>query len=146
MKLRNRLMTVISLLHAESTSQIPSSLHCIGIFHDPSNQAFSVIYNLPHPEVQPITLYQLLRANKGRYRPLLNHRFQLASNVCKCIYTFHKVSWLHRNLHSINVLFFPPKEAEDTEWAKQPQIIGFTGSQENHLNAFTYGPDENPYL
>ncbi|EXL66196.1 serine/threonine protein kinase [Fusarium oxysporum f. sp. conglutinans race 2 54008] len=146
MELRKRLTTVVSLLRAESTCQIPGSLHCIGIFHDPSNQAFGVIYDLPQPEAQPVTLYRLLGAEKGRYRPLLDHRFQLAFDICECIYTFHRVGWLHRNLHSMNVLFFPSKKAENTEWAKHPRIVGFAGGRENHPDAFTHGPDENPHL
>jgi serine/threonine protein kinase len=145
MELRKRLTTVVSLLRAESTSQIPGSLHCIGIFHDPSSQAFGVIYNLPQPEAQQVTLYQLIRAEKGRYRPLLDHRFQLAFDICECIYAFHRVGWLHRNLHSMNVLFFPSKEAENTAWAQHPRIVGFAGGRENYLDAFTHGPEEDPY-
>ncbi|KAF4459116.1 kinase domain-containing [Fusarium albosuccineum] len=145
-ELRNRLTSVVGLLRAESTSQIPGSLHCIGVFHGPSNRALGVVYNLPRPDAQPVTLHRLLSAEKGRYRPLLDHRFRLASDICECIYTFHKVGWLHRNLHSMNVLFFPPKNAENTEWARDPRVVGFAGGRENHLDAFTHGPDENPNL
>jgi hypothetical protein len=43
---------------------------------------------LPHCESVP--LCQLLKAEKGRYDPLLDHSFQLAFDICDYIYTFHK--------------------------------------------------------
>ncbi|KAM6513261.1 hypothetical protein FALCPG4_015708 [Fusarium falciforme] len=143
MELRRRITSVIGLLHAESTAQIPGSLHCKGIFHDPNQRAFGVVYSLPLLGTRPVTLHRLLSAPRGRYRPVLEYRFRLAFDICQCIYTFHKVGWLHRSLHSMNVLFFPLQEAEDVEYAKEPRIIGFAGSRENRLDSFTYGPNDD---
>lgn len=144
-ELRRRLTSVVGLLHAESTTQVSSSLRCKGIFHHASNGAFGVIYSLPTPGTQQITLHGLLSA-KGLYRPLLEYRFRLAFEICKCIYTLHKVGWLHRNLHSMNVLFSPPEGAENVEWAKNPKILGFASSRENRLDSFTHGPDQSRQL
>ncbi|KAH7117524.1 kinase domain-containing protein [Dactylonectria macrodidyma] len=143
MELRRRISTVIGLLHAESTAQIPGSLHCKGIFHDPTQRAFGVVYSPPLLGTRPVTLHRLLNAPRGRYRPVLEYRFRLAFDICQCIYTFHKVGWLHRSLHSMNVLFFPLQEAEDVEYAKEPRIVGFAGSRENRLDSFTYGPEDD---
>ncbi|KAM6513272.1 hypothetical protein FALCPG4_015715 [Fusarium falciforme] len=145
-ELLRRLTSVVGLLHAESTAKIPGSLHCRGIFHDPSEPAFGVVYDLPLQGTQPVTLHGLLSAARSPYRPLLEYRFQLAFDICQCIYTFHKVGWLHRNLHSMNVLFFPPKGAKNAEWAKEPRILGFAGSRENQLDAVTLGPDDKTQL
>ncbi len=141
-ELRRRLASVVGLFHTESTARIPGSLHCKGIFHDPSSAALGVVYGIPRSERQPVTLHKLLGAG-STHRPPLELRFQLAFDICQCIYTFHKVGWLHRNLHSMNVLFFPPKEAENVEWAREPRIFGFAGSRENRLDTFSYGPGDD---
>lgn len=145
-QLLHRLTSVVGLLHAESTAQIPGSLPCQGIFHDLDERAFGVVYSLPFPRAQPVTLYGLLSAARSPYRPLLEYRFRLAFDICQCIYTFHKVGWLHRSLHSMNILFFPPEGAQKAEWAKEPRILGFSRSRENRLDSFTDGPDDNGQL
>jgi len=144
-ELRGRLTSVVGLLHAESTTQIPGSLYCKGFFHDESFGAFGVVHGLPPSGTQPITLHGLLRKGKS-YCPLLEDRFRLASDICKCIYTFHKVGWLHRNLHSMNVVFFRRDGAGNAEWAKEPRILGFARSRENHRDSFTHGPDRDHQL
>jgi hypothetical protein len=148
-ELRQRLTPVVGLLHAKSTTQIPGSLRCKGFFHDASHRAFGIVYGLP-PETRPVTLHGLLSKPKGNvkneakfYRPPLEFRFRLAFDICQCIYTFNEVGWLHRNLHSMNVLFFQPEGAENAGWAKEPRILGFAGSRENQLGSFTNRPDNN---
>ncbi|XWX01595.1 hypothetical protein V2A60_009623 [Cordyceps javanica] len=141
-ELRRRLSSVASLLHAESTAKIPGSLSCKGIFHDPSRHAFGFVYNVPGAGVQPVTLHQLLRAPKGLYRPLLEQRFRLAADICRCVYTFHQVGWLHRNLHSMNVLFCPREGTPNAKRATEPRILGFGSSRQNRPDAFTSGPDD----
>jgi hypothetical protein len=144
-KLRSRLAAVVGLLHADSTTQIPGSLHCKGFFHEPSRPAFGVVHSLPFPGMQPITLHGLLGKDKT-YCPLLEDRFRLAFDICQCIYTFHKVGWLHRNLHSLNVMLFPREGAANAEWAKESRIVGFAGGRDNQLNSYTHGPDEDSQL
>ncbi|GAB1319486.1 hypothetical protein MFIFM68171_09696 [Madurella fahalii] len=138
-KLRRRLTSVANLLYNDSTTQIPGSLRCRGIFHDESQPALGFVYNIP-PGTQPVTLHRLLDAEDPPHT-LLEYRFRLAFDICRCIYTFHRVGWLHRNLHSMNVLFFPPNGAKKAEWAKEPRILGFAGSRENQLDSHTHGPD-----
>ncbi|KAI1128865.1 kinase domain-containing protein [Nemania abortiva] len=140
-ELLRRLTSVASLFSAESSAQIPGSLKCQGIFHDPSYRAFGFVYGFPSPNTKPITLYSILSSENDR--PLLERRFRLAFDICHCIYTFHIVGWLHRNLHPMNVLFFVPDGEDDAEWAKEPRILGFAGSRENELASFSSGPDES---
>lgn len=138
--LLRRLNSMVSLLHAEITAKVPGSLRCMGMFHDESHRAFGIVYSLPQPGARHCTLYQLL-SGKG-YRPPLEYRFRLAYDICNAIHTFHKIGWLHRNLHSMNILFFPPDDTDKCEWAKEPRILGFAGSRESQLDAFTNGPDD----
>ena len=145
-ELLHRLNTVASLFHDESTARIPGSLHCKGFFHNPSDRAFGVIHSLPCLETEPITLHGLLSAPRSPYRPLLEYRFQLAFDICHSIYSFHKVGWLHRKLHSMNVLFFKSKETDQAEWARAPRIIGFASGRENRLDSFSNGPDVEHHL
>ncbi|CZR68797.1 uncharacterized protein PAC_18697 [Phialocephala subalpina] len=135
-ELYHRLKSVVRLLHTESAAQIPGCLRCRGMFQDPDRPGFGVVYDLPASEAQAVTLHSLL-SEKDRYCPLLEHRFRLAFDICRCIYTFHKVRRLHRNLHSKNVLFFPLGGARDAERAREPRILGFAGSRENELNSIS---------
>lgn len=73
---------------------------------------------------------------------MLEHRFRLAFDLCRCIHTFHKVGWLHRNLHSMNVLFFPHEATSNADWAKDPRILGFARSRQTWIDAFTDGPND----
>lgn len=140
-ELLRRLTSVAGLFHAESSAQIPGSLQCQGMFHDPSHRAFGFVYGFPSPNTKPKTLHSLLSSRNDR--PLLERRFRLAFDICHCVYTFHMVGWLHRNLHSKNVLFFVPDGGDDAEWAKEPRILGFAGSRETELASFSNGPDES---
>ena len=145
-QLLQRLTAVVGLLSAERTMHIPGSLPCRGIFHDPAERAFGIVYDFPLSGTQPVTLYGLLNAPKSSYRPLLEYRFRLAFDICRCIHTFHKVGWVHRNLHSMNVLFFSPEAAQNAELAREPRVLGFAGSRENQFDSITHGPDDNGLL
>ncbi|KFA80177.1 hypothetical protein S40288_09977 [Stachybotrys chartarum IBT 40288] len=139
-ELHRRLGTIIGLLHSESITKIPGSLSCKGAFLDQSHGAFGVIYSLPPLVGKPVTLHWLLDEGKHRCPPL-EQRFQLAHDICQCIHTFHKIGWLHRNLHSKNIMFFPPKEANDCGWVRDPRILGFGASRENDFSSYTDGPE-----
>jgi hypothetical protein len=138
-ELLRRLTSVAGLLHSQSTSQILGSLNCQGVFRDSSRQAFGIVYSLPAGGTQPVTLHRLLSSSD---RPPLEYRFRLAFNICRFINTFHEVGWLHCNLHSMNLLLFPPEGAENAGWVGEPRILGFVGSRENHHSSFTLGPDD----
>lgn len=143
-ELRRRLASVAGLLFAGSTTRIPGTLYCKGVFHDPSNQAFGVVYDRPQG-TKPVTLHRLIDEGR-RYLPSLEDRLRLAVDICRCIYTFHKIGWLHRNLHSMNVLFFPQDGIKDAKWAQEPRILGFAYGRENAIDSFTNGPDDDVQL
>lgn len=136
-ELRLRLAAVIELLHAEATERIPGTLYCKGMFHEPSNRAVGVVYILPPLREEPVTLQDYLNRS---HLPSLDDRFKLALDICRCIYNFHKAGWLHRNLHSKNILFFPANKAE---WTNEPWIVGFSRSRESKPHSFTHGPQDN---
>ncbi|KAK0712750.1 kinase-like domain-containing protein [Lasiosphaeria miniovina] len=63
-ELRRRLTSVASLLHDDSTTQIPGSLRCRGIFHDECQPALGFVYDIP-PGTHAVTLYGLLDAEEA---------------------------------------------------------------------------------
>ena len=142
LELRRRLASIVNLLHHESSAQIPGAPRCRGLYHDPAHRAFGIVYNIPHPDSAPIDLHRLI-AHGDKSRPPLEFRFQLAYDICRCIFAFHQVGWLHRRLHSRNVFFFPQIGTHVAEQAKDPQVLGFAASREDQLYSFTQGPEED---
>lgn len=143
-ELRNRMEAIATLLNA---SQIPGTLRCRGIFHEVSRRSFGFAYTFPMAAAKPYTLFDLLsmkdkKTRDKRFRPLLELRFKLAFDVCECIQTLHEVGWLHRNVHSMNILFLPPEGARDFQIAQKPWMLGLGASRENRTGTFTQGHDE----
>ncbi|CAH0057454.1 unnamed protein product [Clonostachys solani] len=139
--LGQRVTSIVNLPHKDAFAQIPGTLPCIGLFHDPSKTAFGVVYELPSLTTNALTLGHLL--GLGVYRPPLEDRFRLAKDICERIHTVHKVGWVHCNINPFNVLFFPQEPAIESECAKSPRIFGFAGSRESKLDSITLGPDTN---
>lgn len=152
--LRRRLASVVAQLNGQNAERIPGALACRGIFYDPIELAIGVAYHLPEQASRPVTLHSFLKPEprepplkpRGKRPPLLEHRFRLARNICQSIYTLHQVGWLHRNIHSTNILLFPSGDRSSTEWVTKPRILGFGGSRENRLDAWSLGPDVNSQL
>ncbi|ETS78632.1 hypothetical protein PFICI_10694 [Pestalotiopsis fici W106-1] len=154
-QLRNRLSTMASLLNDETTSALPGTLHCRGFFHAPELTSFGLVYRIPAHENTPRTLYELLEARRPepgdkksseRFRPPLEYRFHIASKLCRCVYNLHEIRWLHRNIHSMNVICFQPKGARDAEAAQDPRLLGLGASREDSRNSFTQGYDDDAQL
>lgn len=145
-ELQERLTSIAGLLHHESMARIPSTLRCKGISQDASRRSFAFVYERPSGNLEPITLYHLLRTkdpqtNERLYRPLFELRFKLAYDLCQFICTFHEIGWLHRNLHSMNVVFFPESGVDNDKVASEPRIMGLGASREGSIDAFTQGHD-----
>lgn len=81
-------------------------LQCTGYFLDLPHSAISLIYDFPpqfSPSLRPVSLKNLIL---GRPRPDLGILFNLALVLARCVLSFHKTGWLHKNISSLNVLFF----------------------------------------
>ena len=81
-------------------------LQCTGYFLDLPNSAISLVYDFPPlfpPSLKPLSLKSLIL---GCRRPDLGILFSLALILARCLLSFHKAGWLHKNISSLNVLFF----------------------------------------
>lgn len=143
LELRERLVSIAALLNSDYTYRLPGTLRCKGIEHNSARRAFGFVYELPPSTDRPMTLNQLLQP---RYRPLLEDRFSLARDVCHSLYKFHQLGWLHRNIHSENIVFVLSEGPAENKAAKKPHFLGFSRSRETRLDAFTRGADDTGNL
>ncbi|KAI1096931.1 kinase-like domain-containing protein [Rostrohypoxylon terebratum] len=131
-------------------------LACVGFCHIPENRAFGILFRVPEqamPEYesqnkampQTIALSDLINRTKSRRdRPSLDAVFLLAWKLANIVSTIHASSWLHMNLSSSNVLFFPDKQGHLANSITSPYLTGFNHSRESHESAFTVGPSLDP--
>ncbi|WYZ42247.1 hypothetical protein EsH8_V_001142 [Colletotrichum jinshuiense] len=92
-----------------------------------------------HP---PRTLASLIR-DKTFPVPLLGHRFQLAYALAVAFSQFHAAGWLHKGLHSGNIVFFQ-HETSDTRSMlvdiTKPFVTGFQYTRPLTATSQTYSP------
>ena len=109
-------------------------LNCEGYFCDKDNTRFGFVYTAPVSAVSTsnaslLTLRDFINRNQSvtkGHRPLLGDRFALALSISLCVTEFHAVGWLHHDLCSDNVIFFP---AAGITTIRNPYIIGFNRSR-----------------
>ncbi|KAL9120190.1 MAG: hypothetical protein Q9187_003256 [Circinaria calcarea] len=119
-------------------------LHCAAYFHDPSNTRFGLVFDFPRSSSSSaehrldfVTLRSLLDKPE---KPVLGDRFKLAHALAVSVLKIHKVGWLHKNISSTNVAFFPPHGSSPVDSAKRPYIIGFSHSRPSEPFSETEGP------
>ncbi|KAL0929764.1 protein kinase [Colletotrichum truncatum] len=92
-----------------------------------------------HP---PRTLASLIR-DKSFPVPLLGHRFQLAYALAVAFSQFHAAGWLHKGLHSGNIVFFQ-YETPDTQSVPvditKPFVTGFQYTRPHTATSQAYSP------
>lgn len=106
-------------------------LDCLGTFHDPKQARFGIVYGFPSEYSVPIRLNKLLRhPRKACDYPDLNQRLHLAKALVACVRSFHTFGWLHKNISSLNVLFFqdPAHDLASLDFGK-PYMVGFDHSR-----------------
>ncbi|KAK3387403.1 kinase-like domain-containing protein [Podospora didyma] len=123
-------------------------LHCRGWYHDLPKSRFGLVFDFPPPlEVRlrgnrrpPVSLRELL---KQQPRPSLERLFDLVQTLVKSIHYFHRANWVHKNISSHNVVFFP----DEDDWSlgesgfPTPYLVGFNHSRPNNPKDFTKGPE-----
>ena len=119
-------------------------LDCIGLFKDEENLRYGVIYHLPsymrdlprrtRPEdlghiCKPSSLTRLLDHVDGILD--LDVRFELARKLMYSIVVVHTCGWLHKNIRSNNIFFFPRRPTGDEGFKNnrkdydRPYIMGY---------------------
>lgn len=134
----------------ELTTSFPV-LPCEGFCHL-EQHAFGLVFRIPSQDpssahsvssriLEPMTLIDIIRETQSRdKRPPLDDLFKLAWTLANSVATFHAAEWLHKNLCSFNVLFFPTSKKLVSDSISSPYISGFNFSRENSQNAFSIGP------
>ena len=121
--IRARAENLAALLHA---SKDPSfrTLHCLGMLEEVQRYAF--VFQHPVGKGEPKSLLDFLSIG-AKYSPGVTERMRLTLIIAKAIHQMHMAGWLHKNLRSENILFFPPPDAP-TNWTSiaGPYLVGFS--------------------
>lgn len=112
-------------------------LDCIGLFKDEANTRYGVVYRLPsymrdlarrtRPEnlghvCRPCSLTHLLD-NVDTVLDL-GIRFGLAKKLTYSIVVLHTCGWLHKNIRSSNIFFFPARPADKASFENRRKDVG----------------------
>lgn len=142
-----RVDDLVSLLGKPELSGSFPLLRCTNFCHFPEAHAFGLIYELPFlgPEKslqpRPITLKDLIRQTQERLkRPPIGDIFRLAHTLASSLLGFHKATWLHKSISSLNIIFFPDAFECVAKSIASPYLIGFNHSRVSNDFVFTEGP------
>ncbi|KAH7329487.1 amidase signature domain-containing protein [Stachybotrys elegans] len=139
---------------------------CYGIYHDssyeiehPGLQRFGYVFGAPSttptglntgPQYDknlhlrpPKSLSTRIKDQKNI--PLLGDRFRLAYNLATAFSCFHAAGWLHKGLHSNNILYFERVDNSGID-EMEPFITGFQYSRPQQTESLSMGPLGDPHL
>ena len=111
--LKKRIDRLVMLLGTSSRSDGFRTLQCIGCIDDPASFCWWLVFKYPLQQkidlkslntAQPISLLDHL-ATKSPYKPPLELRLQLASNLATTLGSLYGSGWLHKGIRSENILF-----------------------------------------
>lgn len=107
-------------------------LDCLGTFHDRDDLRFGLVYEFPSQNSEPVRLNTLLRHHRTReiMYPDLGQKLALARALAASLQSFHLSGWIHKQVSSLNVLFFPKTNSlwKDLD-LEEPFIVGFDHSR-----------------
>lgn len=96
----------------------------------PNDDQWGFVYELPKPtqiesttQEMPNTLRDLLGLGDN-FAPSLSDRVRLALQLAESLLNFHSIGWLHKNVRSENVMFFPKSLSQRT--LNRPRWVGLT--------------------
>ena len=152
-ELIQRVQDIASFRAPSSTSHAFPVLACAGYYHEMQKYSFCLVYYFPPrpptpsvsiPDIEkPTSLRDIISTTKSRtQRPSLDQVFGTALKLVNLVLTMHKASWLHKNISSYNIAFFPDRFNSIAEAMTSPYFIGFSYSRLNQETAFTQGPSK----
>lgn len=154
-KLRFRVENLAVLLSIAKDPEF-LTLHCLGFFEDTAKSCFVFVFAYPaqpnegavsHSSQisQPISLQDLLRDSKFR-QPSATARLKLGLNISRTLLALHTAGWLHKDIRSENVLFFPAHEqdASTPEFLSRPYLTGFGFSRADSPTEISEQPSADP--
>ena len=138
----SRVQDLVELLQIKPIPPEFRILDCLGAFHDPQQASFGMVYGFPSEDTVPIRLNKLLRHRKTYdVYPDLSQKLNLAKALVACVQSFHTFGWLHKNISSLNVLFFQDfaHGLAGLDFGK-PYIVGFDHSRRYGKGEYSQGP------
>jgi serine/threonine protein kinase len=152
-KLKGKLISrVKNLALLLSIPKDPSflTLRCLGFFEDGNRFAF--IYAYPDdspdgsaavPAAQPVSLLDILR-DSAAPQPSVTVRLNIALSICRTLLTLHNAGWLHKDLRSENIMFFPSSAGSTmSALLARPFVTGFAFSRFDSPEAISEQPSAN---
>lgn len=115
------------------------TIDCLGYTDDSTSSRYGLIYRSLSSSSS--TLNYLITSNDFR-TPDLGDRFKLAHTLSVALWSLHSLDWLHKNLCSSNILFFPSaytnstrisKERENVPDISTPYLLGFDASRPDQM-------------
>jgi hypothetical protein len=105
-------------------------LPCLGCFYSEETRRYGVVFDYPSPTATPISLRDQLEVDyRKKKKRDLSDRIHLAQTLCRSLYRFFSVGWLHKNVRSENVLLFG--EIPDSYHIPEAYLAGFGFSRRN---------------
>lgn len=131
----------------QSASDRHPDLHtidCLGYTDDITTSWYGLVFKAP--ESSSSNLNALILSPDLR-TPDLGDRFKLAHTLAVALWSLHSLDWLHKNLCSSNILFFPSAFSSSATQAtaaaasipniSSPYLIGFDASRPDGLGEFS---------
>lgn len=150
----NRMLRTKILPRAENLAALLSlpkddtfrSLTCKGIVQE--DEAVSFVFNHPNPTnpSKPRSLLDLFSPSSGIKPPSLTIRIKLALRIAQIIQSFHRVGWLHKNIRSENILFFPSSTEQEPHQLslEDPILAGFSFARASSPTEISEQPSADP--
>ena len=137
---RSHTRKLITVLNTGLSSLNLAVLHCVG-YVERASILTGYAFRLPpdvEPGQSPVTLHHLL-CNVDDI-PDLGTRFQLAKALVSAVFEIHSLGWLHRNIQSKSILFWPNPNSKVKIDISKPYLIGFDISRPNQLEEYLGKP------
>ena len=111
------------------------SLQCTGLARDNDSGKIALIFDVPS-----LATAQLPRSLRNLFglNPSVTKRIQLALQLTQSVKYFHTAGWLHKNLRSENILFWPVDASiSPLSW---PVLVGFAFSRQDSPSQISEQP------
>ena len=116
------------------------SLQCTGLARDNEGGKIALIFDVPS-----LATTQVPRSLRNLFglSPSVTERVQLALQITQSVKYFHTAGWLHKNLRSENILFWPVDGSIPS--LSRPVLVGFAFSRQDSPSQISEQPSSDPH-
>jgi hypothetical protein len=133
-KTAQNLVSKLATVLGEAKSEEFQSLLCQSWFQEPEYNRFALAFSRPpgsKPELKFKTLQEAMKIST-KLRPTLEERLLIASKIGRAIRKWHLAGWVHQNISSHSIIFFPYNSTGALDYSR-PYLCGFEYSRpSNH--------------